>query len=141
MTKTPRRHAVAPLCLAFGLLLGLPACEDDGKMTVQRINPQAGHTQGDQPIEIHGKNFRQDIGYTVYFGNQKAKQVTIRDPNLIVVHTPKGDPGAVDVTIRADDGNAFRIAQGFRYEDMGGNVVEGMGEGADGKKAKGNLAY
>ncbi|HEX4353177.1 MAG TPA: IPT/TIG domain-containing protein, partial [Polyangiales bacterium] len=82
------------------------------------------------------------IGYTVYFGTKKSAQVTIVDPETLLATTPAGvKPGTVDVMIRADDGNAFRIPQGFKFEDMGGSVVEGLGTGAVNKKEKGNLAY
>jgi len=58
----------------------------------------------------------------------------------ITPKSPDGKPGPVDVQITADDGTAFRIPAGFMYEDMSGSVVEGLGEGAKGKKG-GNLAF
>jgi hypothetical protein len=126
---------------AAGLLvLGLIGCADDGQMAVVGINPPAGHIGGEQTVEIAGKNFRTDIGYTVFFGNQKAKAVTIRSKEALTVTTPSGSVGPVDVTIRADDGNAFLMKQAFKYEDMGGSVVEGLGE--SGKQQKqGNLPF
>ncbi|MDD9971018.1 MAG: IPT/TIG domain-containing protein [Myxococcales bacterium] len=131
--------------LLGGLLVGLLgsafACEGGGEMAILDVDPKVGHTQGDQYVKILGQNFRQDIGYTVYFGTKKSKQVTILDPETILVSTPTGmDVGAVDIMIRADDGNAWRIAEGFKFEDMGGSVVEGIGAGATGKD-KGNLKY
>jgi hypothetical protein len=115
-------------------------CEGDGAMAVTGINPRTGHLAGDQRIEIQGKNFRKDIGYTVYFGKAKAKSVTINGTESLLVTTPSGDRGATDVTVRADDGNAFLLKQAFTYEDMGGSVVEGLGETAE-RKEKGNLAF
>jgi hypothetical protein len=121
----------------------LAACESGGEMVILDINPKVGHTQGEQPVRILGKNFRQDIGYTIYFGTKKTSSVTIRDPETMEVVTPSGmDKGKVDIMIRADDGNAFRIVQAFTFEDMGGNVVQGLGvPGAAPKQDKGNLAY
>lgn len=113
-------------------------------MVILDVTPKAGHTQGEQPVRIIGKNFRQDIGYTVYFGTKKTSSVTIRDPETLEVTTPSGMPeGKVDIMIRADDGNAFKISQAFTFEDMGGNVMEGVGAPSGGKKGedKGNLAY
>ena len=109
-------------------------------MKVVGINPQAGHIAGDQRVEINGENFRTDIGYTVYFGTAKAKSVSIRSTDSLVVTTPAGQAGPVDVTLRSDDGKAFRVKQGFRYEDMGGSVVEGIGK-SETVKEKGNLPY
>ena len=127
--------------VAAGLLIA--ACESGGSMAILDVNPKAGHTQGEQPVRIIGKNFRQDIGYTIYFGTKKTSSVTIRDPETIEVTTPSGMPeGKVDIMIRADDGNAFRIVQAFTFEDMGGNVVQGLGTTpASTKQDKGNLAY
>ncbi len=126
----------------MALLAGLSSlgCEGSKEMQVTGISPQAGHVAGDQTTEIHGQNFRTDIGYTVYFGQAKAKAVTIRSNEALTVTTPSGPAGPVDVTIRADDGHAFVLKQGFRYEDMGGSVVEGLGKSGETKK-KGNLAF
>ena len=115
-------------------------CQDDGAMAITGITPPAGHTGGDQTITITGKNFRTDIGYTVYFGNAKAKAVTIRSSEAIVVTSPQNPVGKVDITVRADDGNAFLLKQAFTYEDMCGSVVEGIGQAGD-RKGKGNLQY
>ena len=130
----------------FAVMLGLAlpiaslgGCEDDGKMNVTGINPPAGHIAGDQTVQILGKHFRTDIGYAVYFGNAKASQVSIRSEEMLIVTTPQHEAGPVDVTVRADDGNAFRMKQAFKYEDMGGSVVEGLGENA--AKKSGNLAF
>ena len=132
------------LALFFVLVtaLGSLGCDDGGgAMTITGINPKAGHVGGDQTISILGKNFRTDIGYTVYFGNAKCKNVTIRDSQTIVVTSPQNPEGTVDITVRADDGNAFLLKQAFKYENMAGSVVGGMGEAGDNRKGKGNLQY
>jgi hypothetical protein len=112
-------------------------------MAILDVDPKVGHTQGEQPVKITGRNFRQDIGYTVYFGPRKAGTVTLLDPNTILVTTPtRAQEGPVDITIRIDDGNAFRIKDAFKFEDMGGSVVEGLGETGPAKEdEKGNLPF
>ncbi|HET8938744.1 MAG TPA: IPT/TIG domain-containing protein [Polyangiales bacterium] len=129
-------------CLA-ALLMQLAGCDSKGgQVAILDIDPKVGATQGEQYVKILGKNFRQDIGYTVYFGTKKSGQVTIVDPETLLAVTPTGAKvGAVDVLIRADDGNAFRIPQGFKFEEMGGSVVEGIGAGGVKKSDRGNLAY
>ena len=151
-TIVQRMNRTRILCVAratgvvvsMALVAGGPTsgCGDEGgDMSIGDVQPRAGATQGEQPVKISGANFRTDIGYTVYFGNKKATSVTILDPETILVTTPQRDePGEVDVTIRADNGPAFKIANGYRYEDMGGGVVENIGEGA-GSAEKGNLQY
>jgi hypothetical protein len=124
----------------ISLLASLVACEGSKEMKVTGINPPAGHIAGDQRVEIKGENFRTDIGYTVYFGTAKANAVSIRSTDTLVVTTPAGESGPVDVTLRSDDGQGFSVKQGFRYEDMGGSVVEGIGK-SEKVKQKGTLAY
>jgi hypothetical protein len=136
--RMSRRLSV--LSLPVLAALALFGCEGSKEMKITGINPPAGHIAGDQTIEIQGQNFRTDIGYTVYFGEAKAKAVTIRSKEALAVTTPSGTAGPVDITIRADDGNAFKLKQAFRYEDMGGSVVEGLGKTGEGKK-KGSLQF
>lgn len=128
---------VLGLCFA----LAVAACGGEGgDIEIHSIEPAVGGLQGDQVIKINGANFRTDIGYAVYFGRKKSMQVTILNPETLVTATPQQEEaGAVDIRIVSDDGAAFRIPNGFRYEDQGGNVVEQLG-GAGAAK-KGNLAY
>lgn len=129
--------------LAWMLSIGSVACKGSTEMSVTGVDPKVGHTQGDQTVRIFGRNFRSDIGYTIYFGNRKARSVTLLDSQTLLVSTPGRDAaGSVDITVRADDGNAFRIAQGFRYEDMGGSVVEKLGQTPASPKQEGSkLVY
>jgi len=127
---------IAPLLVVLPLL----GCEGGKEMEVTGVSPKTGHLAGDQTVQIQGKNFRTDIGYAVYFGQARAKAVTIGGSDALTVTTPAGAQGAVDVTVRADDGRSFVLERAFRYEDMGGSVVEGLGESAS-PKHKGNLQY
>jgi hypothetical protein len=136
MSEHARNVVVAGL--ATGLILAFAsACDSGGGMTILDVMPRTGATQGDQPVRILGKNFRQDIGYTIYFGTKKSETVTIRDPETLEVLTPEGMPeGKVDIMIRSDDGNAFRIADAFQFQNVGGPNAPGAP-----KEQKGNLAY
>ncbi|MFW5925427.1 MAG: IPT/TIG domain-containing protein [Myxococcota bacterium] len=130
----------ASLALTLALSLSLAACDGEGEIDVHTVDPQAGATQGEQPVKIVGDNFRTDIGYTVYFGQKKSDKVTIMDESTLLVQSPPvDDPGQVDIIIVSDNGPAWKIPQGFKYEDMAGNVMEQVGE-TEGK-AKGKLAY
>ena len=139
VTVLPRTIVVASLLWA---LAGIGACDKaGGEVAILDLDPKVGATQGDQPVKLVGQNFRQDIGYTVYFGTKKASSLTIFDTETLLVTTPSGvAAGTVDVMVRADDGSAWRLPKAFEFKDMGGSVVEGLGEGAASKK-KGNLAF
>lgn len=123
-------------------LMGVGACDKaGGEVAILDLDPKVGATVGDQPVKLIGQNFRQDIGYTVYFGTKKASSLTIFNPETLLVTTPAGvDPGTVDVLVRADDGAAWRLPKAFEFKEMGGSVVEGIGAAGAAKK-KGNLAF
>jgi hypothetical protein len=129
------RSARVLLTLAGLITVSLPlaACEEEGgPMAVYDITPRTGVTAGEQRVQITGANFRQDIGYAVYFGAQRATSVTIMDTNTLFVATPQHDTGPVDVVVAADDGPAFRIHEAFNFNDTGGTVGEHTGTGAGG---------
>ncbi len=129
------RNARSMLSVAALLTLSLAttACEEEGgPMAIYDIAPRNGVTAGEQAVRISGANFRQDIGYTVYFGAQRATSVTIMDTTTLLVGTPQHDVGRVDVVVAADDGPAFRIHDAFDFNDQGGTVGEHTGTGAGG---------
>ncbi|GAB4195780.1 MAG: hypothetical protein OHK0013_02350 [Sandaracinaceae bacterium] len=122
------------LLVASGIVLsafGFGACEGGeptGPMAVWDVQPRSGATAGEQPVQIHGENFRQDIGYAVYFGALRATAVTILDTSTLLVVTPQHEAGPVDIVVAAENGPAFRIQQGFTFNDQGGNVMEQVGQ-------------
>lgn len=140
--RTRLNDYLSPMICAAALAV-FPACQNDGTMAVKGLSPRTGNTDGDQTVQIHGQNFRTDIGYTVYFGKARAKSVIIRDPETLVVTSPSGEVGPVDVTVRADDGNGFVMRSSYAYRQMTGNVMAKIGAApqAGGGDKKGNLAY
>ena len=89
-------------------------------MKITGLAPQKGSVQGELPIRISGENFRTDIGYTIYFGAKKSPAVTIIDPETLVAEVPQYDKaGKVDITVRADNGDAFKIGQVFAFDEGG----------------------
>ena len=127
MTRT-----VIRLCSLVALLaLPLAGCDEgNGPMDVYNIAPRHGQTAGEQQIMITGVNFRQDIGYAVYFGSQRATAVTIMDTSTLIVATPQHDQGRVDVVVASEAGPAFRIHDAFNFDDTGGTVGSHTGTGA-----------
>lgn len=130
-----RKPLVLLLCGLFGAF-GMVACGESagGDLEILNIDPRAGATAGEQPIRIIGNNFRRDISYTVYFGTKASQRSTILDDHTLLVATPTVDEaGPVDVIVAADNGPAFRIREGFRFEEMGGNVMENVGSTSSGQ--------
>ncbi|MEM9195243.1 MAG: IPT/TIG domain-containing protein [Myxococcota bacterium] len=129
----PRPFLVLAISASFvGFGCGA-AAEATGELAILDIQPRTGDVNGEVPIVISGQNFRTDIGYTVYFGNQRATSVTILDPEQMRVTTPMRDEtGPVEITVLADNGPAFRITNAFEY------IVAGAGANAT---ERGNLRY
>lgn len=130
---------VASLLSRVGLCIFLcfsAACgEEGGEIQILSLEPNHGTIQTELPVAIGGQNFRTDIGYTVFFGNKRAGSVTIANSETLILKTPVfEEPGVVDVTIRADNGDAFRIRNAFTFEPRPG---QGSAPAAEG----GNLAY
>jgi hypothetical protein len=136
------RRLLTTVLLSGLFILPLAGCgEGGGEMEILNIDPRNGPTRGDQPVKILGENFRTDIGYTVFFGNQRSPSVTIVDPQTMVATAPAyEEEGMVDITIRSDDGSAFRISEVFEYQELSGGVVDRLGEGPE-KQEGGGLAY
>ena len=112
------------LVFCFALVsLSLSGCgEEGGPMDVYNLQPRRGVTAGEQAVRITGANFRQDIGYAVYFGSERATQITIMDTSTLLVATPQHDLCVVDVVVASEAGPAFRIHDAFNFDDTGGTV-------------------
>jgi len=133
--------AVALSAALSGLTVLAGCGSEGGEMQILSVDPRNGATQGEQPVKIGGQNFRTDIGYTVFFGNKRSSQVTIIDPEtLLVMSPPMEEASTVDITIRADNGDAFRINDGFEYQEVSGGIVDMLGTGP-GRSDMGSLAY
>jgi hypothetical protein len=125
------RTALRALVLTALVALPLGGCDDGtGPMDVYNIAPRHGQTSGEQSIRITGTGFREDIGYVVYFGSERATQVMIESTNSLIVVTPQHEQGQVDVVVASGAGPAFRIHEGFNFDDTGGTVGSHTGTGA-----------
>ena len=123
------RHQGVIRGVIIGAVLVLCACEKPrGDMSFRELDPDFGGLQGGKTVRVLGDNLRLDIGYAVYFGQQRSPQVSIQSEKALLAVTPRrADPGAVDVTIRSDDGAVFVLKSGFEYINQAGTL---LGEGA-----------
>ena len=104
-------------CLGtFALLLAVAGCESKGSLKVDDVEPATGVTPGGDQVVINGSGFEPGkYQVEVRFGRARAEQVSIASVNKIVVVTPPGEKGPVDVTLMFDHGPQFKIPQGFKY--------------------------
>lgn len=110
-------------------------------MDIFAVEPRVGPQNSESSVVIHGQGFKDDIGYTVFFGTNRAKAVVIADSQTLMVRAPIADKvGAVDIAVRPDFGDAFLLHGAFTYGEGGtGSAAEGIGEIQ--KSEKGNLVY
>jgi len=110
----------------IGAVLVLTACEKPRpEIAFHELDPNFGGLQGGKTVKVVGRSLRLDIGYAVYFGQLRSPQVSIQSEKALLAVTPRRTtPGAVDVTIRADNGSVFVIKQGFEYINQGGNLLD-----------------
>ncbi len=103
--------------LPLGLLLATAACDaKGGAMKVDKVEPEQGITGGGDQISVIGSGFQPGkTQVDVRFGRRKSEQVTISSSSKILVLTPPGERGPVDVTLSFDNGTTFKIPNGFRY--------------------------
>lgn len=121
----PRFGSALRMLAGLGLAIATTASlgcggEDEvsGPMEIWNVEPRIGGTGGEQAVRITGRNFRQDIGYTVYFGANRASSVMIPDSSTLVVVSPQHEAGPVDVVIVSEAGSAFRVQQGYLFSDQ-----------------------
>ena len=138
MPSTQKLRLSTIVLMFLGLwMLG---CDSGGEPDILAVEPRVGAQNAENPVKITGKNFRDDIGYTVFFGTHRSPTVVIADDKTLVAKAPVADKaGKVDISIRADDGTAFILRGAYEYSDAGGNVFEELGETSEMKK--GNLVY
>jgi hypothetical protein len=110
----------------IGAVLVLAGCEKPrAEMAFHELDPNFGGLQGGKTVKVVGRSVRLDIGYAVYFGQLRSPQVSIQSEKALLAVTPRqATPGAVDVTIRADNGSVFVIEQGFEYINQRGNLLD-----------------
>lgn len=113
----------------FAAALLIVGCEKGpAVMSLEGVDPNFGGLQGGKTVKIVGQNIRLDIGYAVYFGKQRSPQVSIQNQRALLAVTPRRfEPGAVDVTVRADNGAFFVLRDGFEYIDQRGSLLEASG--------------
>ena len=120
------KHQGGILSVVIGAALVLAACEKPrDAMVFRQLDPDFGGLQGGKTVRVLGDNLRLDIGYAVYFGKLRSPRVSIQSEKALLAITPRRfDPGAVDVTIRADNGEVFVVKSGFEYINQAGSLLD-----------------
>lgn len=90
------------------------AADNTNGMAITRINPTSGPPAGGSLVTITGSNLPENP--EVFFGDRRAELISVVAPNFIVVNTPAGNPGSVNVTVvDRDTGETTVLRQGFAY--------------------------
>jgi len=85
---------------------------------VRDITPSVGVIGGGESVSINGSGFDPSMGYTVYFGNSKATNVSVSSSDKIIVTTPSSSSATkVDVRLTTDTGKEYVLRKAFSYEE------------------------
>jgi len=104
------------LAVSVGLCAVISACQQNGPLKVDSVEPPQGTTAGGEEITINGGGFQPGKTQAeVRFGRKKVESVIIASTNKIRVVTPANEKGPVDVEVMFDDGAAFKIPNAFHY--------------------------
>ena len=87
--------------------------EDKPGPVITSINPTHGPSAGGTNVVIAGSQF--DLGIEVLFGAAPVRSVQRKSDTELVVVTPEGDLGAVDVTVTNPDGSSYTLPDAFTY--------------------------
>ena len=108
--------------------------------TVTALSATTGSSNGGDSLTITGANFTDVTG--VSFGGVAAITYTVNSPTSIVVSTPPGIPGSVDVTVTTTAAaSATSAADKFAYSDpsaTGSGTTGGSGSGTSGTGTSGS---
>jgi len=80
---------------------------------VTSLVPASGPVGGNTVVSVTGTDFQD--GISVVFGQSKATQVTWNGPKSLLVITPPGNEGPVDVTFLNPDGQGITVPNAFVY--------------------------
>ena len=94
----------------------------DGELCIDSSSPNWGPTTGGTEVRIYGTGFDGNIG--VSFERLEVSNITRLGPNEIVLTSPQGPSGPVDVTVWSDYGEVT-LSGGFTYSDNGAPVDTG----------------
>ncbi|HHV07044.1 MAG TPA: hypothetical protein GXX69_02375 [Firmicutes bacterium] len=87
--------------------------EDKPGPVITGLNPTSGPSAGGTEVVISGSQF--DQGIEVSFGSVAARSVQRTSDTELVVLTPEGDLGSVDVTVTNPDGSSYTLPDAFTY--------------------------
>ena len=94
----------------------------DGELCIDSISPNWGPTSGGTEVRIYGSGFDGNIG--VSFARLEVNTITRLGPNELVLTSPQGPNGPIDVTVWSDYGEVT-LTDGFTYSDNGAPVDTG----------------
>ena len=122
--KTVTKYGVIAVVL-FALLVGASCNKEFG---IRDVSPAVGVLAGGEPVEILGSGFDPNLGFSVYFGTEKAENVVVSSSNKITVTTPSSaEAKSVDVRIATDNGQEFLLKDAFRYVEKSGMDIRDLG--------------
>jgi len=86
----------------------------DQNLCIDSITPNWGPATGGTEVHIYGSGFGNDVG--VMFSRFEITDLTRLGPNELVLTSPQGPNGSIDITVWSQDAEVI-ISNGFTYSD------------------------
>lgn len=122
MTSSEAQRSTTPaLWLLLACFLGslaLAGCKSDGPLSVNRIDPVEGDSNGGSLIHIYGNRFTKDGARSakIYFGSRQASPPRFLSDTEMLVEVPSGKTGdTVDLLIIFEPGGEKKFPRAFTY--------------------------
>ena len=90
-----------------------PEVGEESGMRITDVDPAEGPVRGGTSVTITGDELPDDP--VVFFGDRRAEVVAAAPPSFVLVATPPGAAGLVDVSVVAGDGTTATRPGAFRY--------------------------
>ena len=88
--------------------------EDKPGPQITGISPTSGSSTGGTEVTITGSQF--DPGIKALFGKASVQSLQRKSDTELIVISPEGDLGPVDVTVTNPDGSSYTLPDAFTYE-------------------------
>ncbi len=120
----PGKFGLPSLLLAAAISAFVPMVGwADGLPAVDGVDPTFGSPQGGTRAYVFGSNFTN--ASRVQMGGRPVNNFTVNGPSVIVMVTPPGSPGVVDVTVTTPAGTSVP-AFGDQFTYAGRPIVTGL---------------
>lgn len=104
LTYEGRTEGTLPLAVTY-----------EPQLSIKSVTPTLGPVMGGTKVTVIGDGFKDNGEIRVLFGRADAKNIAIKNGQMLEAETPAYIAGAVDISVINPDGQRSNLNSGFRY--------------------------